>query len=241
MVSSFKRPLIQFISLVRWVSLNDPRNLVNFAGQPPGPDQLRKLLVNKTNRNPKLISHRLQLNSLIGLQKLRVDDHPGLPHKIPHMVPQIRIAPHHLDNPHKSLEESLVPTVIERINILLDLRQLHQIDNSLRRLNDLLFELRPRHIQQPCQNTIGDQFLVRHYLRTVEGRYHLHEQRTRLLKIPDDETVYPLVDLQLVLPLPVTPLLQQSIALVDIVFLHQVYRYQLECDVHLLTYLDRLF
>ena len=57
-VTLFKRPLVQLVPLVRWISLNNPRNFVNFARQSPRPNQLRKFPVDEINRNPKLIGHR---------------------------------------------------------------------------------------------------------------------------------------------------------------------------------------
>ena len=91
------------------------------------------------------------------------------------MVLHIRITPHQLNDPHKSLEESLVPAIVERINILLDFRQFHEINYGLRRLNYLLLDVRTSHVQKPRQHTVSNQFLVAHDLRAVESGNDLDE------------------------------------------------------------------
>ena len=98
MVSSLQRILIRVVSKVSWVSFNDALYLINFAGQSSGRDQLRQLPVDETRAYSELISHRFNPHCFVGLQKLSVDDHPGLSGEVLGVSSQVRISFHPLDN-----------------------------------------------------------------------------------------------------------------------------------------------
>ena len=81
-----------------------------------------------------------------------------------------------VDNLEQHPEEIRVPALVEGLNELFNVCELVEIDNGLRRVQNLLLDLDSVHMQQSCQNCISDQTLIRHYLRAVEGGQHLYEQ-----------------------------------------------------------------
>lgn len=107
----------------------------------------------------------------------------------------VGIISHHLDSADKISEEVFVPTVVKGFNILSNFREFSQINDSLGRLQNLLFNGGTVHVQETSQYAISYQFLVRHDFGAVKCGNHFDEQRTCLFKISDDQTIYALIDL----------------------------------------------
>ena len=155
--------------------------------------------------------------------------------------------PHQFDYPYKNFKEVFVPALVKWFQVLFDVWQLHQIHDGLGRVDNFLLEADSIHVQKAGKHAVGDQLFVAHDFRTVEGRYNLHKQFAGALEITHDQAIDPLIHFKLVFALPVTPLLQQLVALVDIFFdfvvkvLLQIDGDQFEGDVHFLADLDCLF
>lgn len=159
---------------------------------------------------------------------------------------RVGVVSDHFDDGHEQSEELSVAAVVEGFEVLLDLGQFLQVDYCFGGLEDFLLDAGAVHVENTCQDAVGDQFFVAHDLGAVEGGDDLHEETAGLLEVPHDQPVDPLVDLQLVLALPVATLLEKAVALVDVVLdlgvvvEDEVDGDELEGDVHLFANLDGL-
>lgn len=157
---------------------------------------------------------------------------------------QVGISFDQVDDAHEHLEEAAVPAVVERLEVVLDVGQLHEVDDGLGGFEDLLLDADSVHVEDAGEDAVGDQFFVGHHFGAVEGGDDVDEELAGCGEVPHDEAVYALVDLQLVLAFPVAALLQQLIAFVDvlldfvIILQLEVDADELEGDVHLLADFD---
>lgn len=244
MVSLLYRVLVQPVPLVGGIGLDNSRHLVDLAGQSACADQLRQLPVDEVQRYAELVGHGFQLDGLVGFEELRVDDHSGLPDEVADVMAQVGIALDQFDDFEEDLEELPVPAVVEGLEVLLDVWQFHEVDYGLRGLEHFLLDADAVHVEDAGEHAVGDQLFVGHHFGAVEGGQHIDEEFAGGREVADDQAVDALVDLELVLALPVAALLEQLVALVDVlldlvvVLQHQVDAHQLERDVHLLADLD---
>lgn len=175
MISLLDRVLVQPVALVGGICLDDACDFIDLAGQSPGADQLRQLPVDEIQRDTELIGHGFQLDSLVGFQELRVDDHPGLADEVSGVVAQIRVVLDQLDHLQEDLEELPVSAVVEGLQIFLHIGQFHEVNYGLGGLQHFLLDADAIHVEDSGQHAVGHQFFVGHDLRTVEGRQHIDE------------------------------------------------------------------
>jgi hypothetical protein len=178
---------------------------------------------------------------------LRVNDNPGFPDEVAGVVVQVGIVLDQVDDADKDLEEAAIPAVIEGLKVLLDVRQLHQVDDGLRRFKNLLLDADTVHVEDAGEHAVSDEFLVGHDFRAVEGGQDVDEELAGCGEVAHDESVDALVDLEFVLAFPVAALFEQFVALVDVlldlvvVLQFEVDADEFEGDVHLLADLDGAF
>lgn len=127
MVAFLQCVFVESVALVCGVSLDDAFHFVDFARQPPRADQFCQLAVDELNRDSEFAGHRLQFDSFVRLQELRVDDDSGLSDEVSEMELQEGVGPDQLDDVDENSEEVLVPALVERVEVLFYVGQLHQV------------------------------------------------------------------------------------------------------------------
>jgi hypothetical protein len=151
------------------------------------------------------------------------------------------------------LVETLVVAAVEARQVLVEVLHLLELHRGLGRLDDLFLQIGPAHEDDPRHDCVEDEVLVGHDLRRVEGGDGRYEQLVGGLEVPHHQQVHGLIHLELVLALPVAALFEEDLAVVDDI-LHLVWvraagtdiavlevdSEDLEVDVHLLAYFDRL-
>jgi hypothetical protein len=160
------------------------------------------------------------------------------------MVMQEGVVFDQIDDSHENLEKAAIPKVVEGLKIVLDIRQLHQIDDSFRRFKDLLLDADSVHVKDAGKHAIGDQFFIGHHFGAVECGEDINKQFASSCEISDNKSVDAFVDFEFVLTFPVSSLLEEFVALIDIfldlvvIFQFEVDADQFERDVHLLSDFD---
>lgn len=169
MVSLFQGVLVEPISLISGVSLNNSSHFVDLAGKSSSTDEFRKLPIDEIEWDTELISHGLKLDGFVRFKELWVYDDSGFPDEIASVVVEVRVVLDQINYSYKHLEEAAVPAVVERLNVVIDIWKLHQIDDSFRRVKYFLLDADSVHVENSSQHAVSDQFLVAHHFWAVEG------------------------------------------------------------------------
>jgi len=226
--------------LVRSVCLDDAADLVNLAVYLPDVDKVREFLVDEIGGDAERASHVVDCHRLEGLQVLTVGDQAHLFDKVVRMSLQVLVRLDLIDDLYKGLEEGFVVTVVKRFQVLSEEGDVADDGEDVGRVNDFLADdlaLLGNHGGDDC---VEHEVAVAHELNASEGSDGAHEEFCCALQVADEHAVDALEDLELVLFIPVGALVNQRLALSDILLegvdieLLDVHEHDLEEDLHLL-------
>lgn len=189
MITFLKSGFIVSVSFISWISLNNTWNFVDFAGESSGRDKSWKLTVNEISGNTKLVCHWLELDSFVWLQKLGVNNHSSLSDEISRMWVNVFVIFDVVDNPQEVNKKVTISAVVKTFQVILNLRQFHQINNNLTRLQDFLLYRLPVHTYDSCDNCVSYQSLIIHYFSCVECGKHIDEKLCCSFEISDNQFV----------------------------------------------------
>ncbi len=133
-VSLLQGVLVEPISLISGVSLNNSSHFVDLAGKSSSTDEFRELPIDEIEWDTELISHGLKFDGFVRFKELWVDDDSGFPDEIASVVVEVGVILDRINDPYKYLEEAAVSAVVEWLNVVIDIRKLHQIDDGFRRI-----------------------------------------------------------------------------------------------------------
>merc|ERR1719234_1590570 len=212
-VSLLDALLVLSILAVRSVGYHDPPNLINLCMKPPTGNEPAQLLVHVSLSHTEGICHVGKSEGPVRLKQLSVSFHLDLPDIVGIMGRQVAICFHNLLQLSKSCEEVAILAVVQREQVVSNLRRLVENLKNLTSLYHILVQVRPVQSKDRDPHSVLNKLDVVHQLIAGESRDGIKEELCTELEVPHRHCIQPLIHLKPVPPVPVASLLQHLLCL----------------------------
>merc|ERR1719234_1692497 len=215
-VSLFDALLVLSILTVRSVGYHDTTNLINLCMKPPTGNEPAQLLVHVSLSHTKGICHVGKSEGPVRLKQLSISFHLDLPDIVGIMGRQVPISFHNLLQLSKCCEEVTVLAIVQREQVVSDLRRLVENLQNLTAFYHILVQVRPVQSKDRDPHSILNKLDVVHQLIAGESRDCIKEELCAELEVPHRHCIQALIHLEPVPSIPVPSLLQHLLCLANV-------------------------